>query len=65
MWDEPRCRFAPGVLDVLEFRGSQIAGGTGFIAPWVSSRFGDPPGAMTPSAFAAFGLPDELPAENI
>jgi RNA polymerase sigma-70 factor, ECF subfamily len=61
IWDPEREVYAPAVLDILELRGTRIAGVTGFVAPWIYERFGEIPGLMTPDYFRRFGLPDELP----
>ncbi|HEX6390990.1 MAG TPA: sigma-70 family RNA polymerase sigma factor [Solirubrobacteraceae bacterium] len=62
IWQPERERYAAAVLDVLTLSGPRIAEVTAFVAPWVSRRFGEAPGVMTPEGFALFGLPDELPA---
>jgi RNA polymerase sigma-70 factor (ECF subfamily) len=62
MWDAEKESYIAAVLDVLTLRGTRIVEVTGFVSPWVSLRFGEAPGFMTPEAFRRFGLPDQVPA---
>ena len=62
MWNEEAGRYDAAVLDVLTLRGMQIADVTGFLAPWLTRRFGEAPELMSVEAFRRFGLPDALPA---
>jgi RNA polymerase sigma-70 factor (ECF subfamily) len=62
MWNEETRRYDAAVLDVLTLRGAQIEAVTGFLAPWVTRRFGEAPELMGAEAFRRFGLPDALPA---
>ena len=62
MWNEETARYDAAVLDVLTLRGTQIADVTGFLAPWLTRRFGEAPELMSVEAFRRFGLPDALPA---
>ena len=64
MWNEEAGCYLAAVLDVLTLEGAAIREVTGFVAPWVSRRFGEAPGVMTPEVFRRFGLPDRLPAEG-
>jgi RNA polymerase sigma-70 factor (ECF subfamily) len=61
MWDDEREIYAAAVLDVISLEGDRIRDVTGFVAPWVSRRFGGTPGTMTPAAFRRFGLAEEWP----
>ncbi len=62
MWNEDRRSYPAAVLDVITLRGSRIRDVTGFVVPWVSERFGEAAGPVTPQTFRRFGLPEELPA---
>jgi RNA polymerase sigma-70 factor (ECF subfamily) len=62
IWRPERERYGAAVLDVLTLDGPRIAEITAFVAPWVSRRFGEHPGVMTPEVFARFGLAEELAA---
>lgn len=62
MWNDETGRYDAAVLDVLTLRGTQIAEVTGFLAPWLTRRFGEAPELMGAEAFRRFGLPDALPA---
>jgi RNA polymerase sigma-70 factor (ECF subfamily) len=62
MWSEGSERYDAAVLDVLTLKGAKIDDVTGFLAPWITQRFGPAPELMNPEAFQRFGLPDALPA---
>lgn len=62
MWSEETGRYDAAVLDVLTLRGERIEDVTGFLAPWLTRRFGEAPELMSVEAFARFGLPGALPA---
>src|SRR4051812_3378491 len=71
-WDEGEQAYMPFALNVLTFRGSQVADVTAFIArsaepvdPEQFERYPDePPDAeKVEGFFGAFGLPDRLPPE--
>ncbi len=62
MWNEATERYDAAVLDVITLRGARIEDVTGFLAPWVTRRFGEAPELMSVEAFARFGLAEALPA---
>lgn len=62
MWNEDTGRYDAAVLDVLTLRGAQIEAVTGFLAPWVTRRFGEAPELMSAEVFRRFGLPEAVPA---
>jgi RNA polymerase sigma-70 factor (ECF subfamily) len=62
MWNEDAERYDAAVLDVITLRGAQIEAVTGFLARWVTRRFGEAPELMSAEAFRRFGLAESLPA---